>query len=147
MIYYIYEKRFIFYKRCRKRNRQKLSYRKLLLANTLKDHAQKYLNNDRFIGGLKALELNTSIFWTRRNRYNQSIQTIYRSSFGRKICHFQKYSSKQIDLFKKFKKYTKKIKIWKYAFVIANLELSLLESLYSPDTLSKNYTQELIKNP
>jgi hypothetical protein len=112
----------------------------------LKQHCKKYLKDDRYIWWLKALELNT---WNLLvsddidivNWYKQSKEVI----LWDKYWNFKTYKSKNKTLFNTLKKLVNKSKIWKHTFITANLELSILESLYNPDILTKKYTEELIK--
>lgn len=112
----------------------------------LKKNCNYYLMNDRYIWWIKWLELNTSNFDIPEdidiyNPYKQSKEVV----LIWKYINFKKYTIKNEDLFKKFKKFTIKIKIWKISFLVANTELSILESLYNPNILSGNYSQELVK--
>lgn len=112
----------------------------------LKSHCKTYLNDDWYIWWVKALELNVSNFDIPQeieivNPNKQSKEVI--STW--KYLNFKKYSAKEKQIFKKIKKFTKKIKIWKNAITIAWLELSILESLYNPDMITSGYSQELIK--
>jgi len=114
--------------------------------NVMKRHCKTYLDSDWYIGGIKALELNISSYEIPDellviNRYKQSSEVIM---FDKKII-FKKYYSENKKMFVLFSKYTKKIYIKNNIFQIANLELSLLESLYNTPLLSQNYVNELVK--
>jgi hypothetical protein len=113
---------------------------------TLKQHCKTYLKDDWYIWWLKAIELNIWNFLVSDdidiiNWYKQSKEVILWDKYG----NFKSYKSKNKNLFNIFKKLVNKIKIWKYSFQVANLELSILESLYNPDILTKKYSEELIK--
>lgn len=112
----------------------------------LKQHCKKYLKNDRYIWWLKALELNTWNYLVPDeiniiNSYKQSKEVI----IWDKYWSFKAYKSKNRILFNTLKKFVNKIKIGKHSLITANLELSILESLYNPDILTKKYTEELVK--
>ncbi len=112
----------------------------------LKENCKYYLDNDRYIWWIKWLELNISNYDIPEyidiiNSYKQSKEVVLIWKF----INFKKYSIKDENLFKKFKQFTHKIKIWKNIFLIADIELAILESLYNPNILTWNYCQELIK--
>lgn len=116
-------------------------YRQILAA-----HCKQYLWSDRYIWWLKALELN---IWN--NAIPEDIDVINPEKQSREVIlaskylNFKSYTIKKDNLFKKFKKLTQKIKIWKNSFHYSNLELSILESLYNPSVISENYVKEVIK--
>ncbi|MEI7557754.1 MAG: hypothetical protein WCJ45_02730 [bacterium] len=59
---------------------------------------------------------------------------------------FKTYAKNKTDnLFRFFRKLTKKANIGNLSFPIAGLELSLLESLYNPGMISHGYINELVK--
>jgi len=112
----------------------------------LKKHCESYLGKSRYIGGIKALELNMSNFDIPDtidiiNPLKQSKEVVLKD----RSVVFKKYSMKNWDLFKKTKKFLQKSKVWNTVFLISNLELSILESLYNPDILSEKYINEIIK--
>lgn len=114
--------------------------------NIAKQHCKKYLDSDRYIGGIKALELNISSFDVPEdllviNRYKQSNEII---AFNKKII-YKKYYAEDKKLFKLFYKFTHKVYIKNNVFPVANIELSLLESLYNTPLLSQWYVNELVK--
>ena len=114
--------------------------------DVLKKHCKEYNSNERYIWWLKALELNISNYAISDeieiiNAHKQATEVVI---LDKKIL-YKKYTSNQKNLFPLFRKHTHKIKIGKYTFHIANIELALLESLYNPDILHHNYTKELIK--
>lgn len=112
----------------------------------LKKHCKTYIEWRRYIWWLKALELNTSNYWISDdiliiNEHKTSVETVIMEK--KMLCKTYNYKTK--NLFSIFYKFTNKLKIWKYTLPVANLELSLLESLYNPPLLLKWYTEELIK--
>lgn len=111
-----------------------------------KKHCKNFLNSKWYIWGIKALELNVMNFDIPEelliiNENKQSNETLM---FEKQII-FKTYKSEQNNLFNFFRKYTKKVYIWKNVFDIANLELAILESLYNPSIINQWYTEELIK--
>lgn len=114
--------------------------------STLKKHCKDFTNGKRYIWWIKALELNLTNYDIPEeilivNEHKQSNETII---FDKQII-FKIYESDKKTLFNYFNKYTKKIYIWKNVFPIANLELSILESLYNPSIINKWYIEETIK--
>lgn len=112
----------------------------------LKKHCKDFTNNKRYIGWIKALELNLNNFEIPEeilliNDTKQSTETII---FDKQVM-FKTYINKKKNLFSQYKKFTHKIKIWVNTFTIANTELALLESLYNPSIISEWYTKEIIK--
>ncbi len=116
-------------------------YRSLLY-----EHCYKYAKSKRYISWLKALELNMSDHTPPEqidivNPIKNSQEIVIQD----KKVIFRKRKSKNQDLYKKQRKHTKKLQIQSKNFKTANLELSILESLYNPDPLTKGYTNQLIK--
>ncbi|HPK27749.1 MAG TPA: hypothetical protein PKX34_00905 [Candidatus Absconditabacterales bacterium] len=112
----------------------------------VKKHCKGFANNKRYIGGIKALELNMTNFDVPEelliiNDNKQALETIM---FEKQIS-FKTYESNGKSLFNFFKKHTKNVYIGKNVFSIANIELAILESLYNPSIVNKGYTEELIK--
>ncbi|AHB41291.1 hypothetical protein P148_SR1C00001G0498 [candidate division SR1 bacterium RAAC1_SR1_1] len=112
----------------------------------LKKHCNEYLQGKRYIGGLKALELNISSFEIPEeilivNMKKQATEVI----IGQKKGLFKTYGSNQKNLFPLFYKYTKKIPINNQLYPVANLELSIIETLYNQSIINKGYGEELIK--
>ncbi len=102
----------------------------------LHHHCTEYLKTDRYIGGLKALELNLKNFEVPEiilivNSTKQSREMITAT----KAIHFKKYSLKKTNLFKKLRPFTHKVKMGKYSYAIANKELALLECMYNYDPI------------
>ncbi len=113
----------------------------------VKKHCSEYLKGNRYIGWIKALELNLASYdvpdeLSLVNQYKQSTETLM---LDRQIV-FRTYSKKKSDnLFKFFRTLTRKIKIGNLIFPIAGLELAILESLYNPGMITQGYINELIK--
>ncbi len=102
----------------------------------LHHHCTDYLKTDRYIGGLKALELNFKNLEVPEiilivNPTKQSREMIVAT----KAIHFKKYTLKKQNLFKKIQKFTHKVKMGKYSYAIANKELAVLECMYNYDSL------------
>lgn len=112
----------------------------------LHHHCKKHTENKRYIWWLKALEL-----WQQNFSIPEHIRIVNPKKQSKEVVvadksiQFKKYSTKKIEHFKKFKKHTEKIKMWKYSFPFAKKELALLESLYNFDISCDRYTYELIK--
>ena len=112
----------------------------------VKQHCNEFLKSNRYIGWLKALELNVSSFTIPDellivNNYKQSNEIIM---FTKQIC-FKRYGTAKENLFSFFYKFVKKITIGKNVFFVADLELALLESLYNPGLINTGYVTELVK--
>ncbi len=144
--YLISLKKDLFFVKTPNQNINEVELIETVYRDLLKQHCKQNLNNDRYISGIKALEINMSNFSVPEeiaisNPYKQSRETVIKW----KIINFKKVSSSKSDIFKHFKKYTQKQKLGKYIFYYSNLELAMLESLYSPDILVENYNKELVK--
>jgi len=118
----------------------------MFYRSIVKKHCKDFVNSKRYIGWLKALELNLTNFDIPEellivNENKQSTETIM---FEKQIL-FKTYESDNKNLFSFFNNFTRKIYIWKNVFPIANIELSILEWLYNPSVLNKGYIEELIK--
>lgn len=113
---------------------------------SLKEHCTTYLSGKRYIGGVKALELNVSNYEIPEeiSVVNAQKQATEIAILSKKIL-FKKYQAQQGSFFNQLMKLTRTLKIWTLRFPVANLELSILESLYSPNELTENYINELIK--
>jgi len=113
----------------------------------VKKHCTDFLKGNRYIWGLKALELNLSSFdapdeLSIVNQYKQATEVVM---FDKQIV-FKTYAKNKTDnLFKFFRKLTKKVTIGKQTFPIAGLELAIVESLYNPGMISQGYINELVK--
>lgn len=109
-------------------------------------HCTATLGKKWYIGGLTALELQ------RNNReIPESLQIVNISKQAKetivtgKHVLFKKYTTKTTNHFARFEKWTTKVKIGKYSFPVANLELALLETLYNYDSSSAIYARETVK--
>ncbi len=115
----------------------------------LKKHCELYCQKNWYISWYKALELRndnyeipTEIYIT--NALKTSIETVI---FDYKIW-FKKYSNKiysDLWYFKNLQKFTNNITISNKKFAIASIELSILESLFSPDPSTLQFVNENIK--
>jgi len=111
----------------------------LFYRTIVKKHCTDFLKGNRYIGGLKALELNLSSFDIPEelsivNNYKQATEVVM---FDKQIV-FKTYAKNKTDnLFKFFRKLTKKTKIGNLTFPIAGLELAIVESLYNPGMISQ----------
>jgi len=119
----------------------------LFYRSMVKKHCSEYLKGHRYIGGIKALELNLASYdipdeLSLVNPYKQSTEVLMLD----KQIVFRTYSKLKVDnLFKFFRGLTKKRKIGNLIFPIAGLELAILESLYNPGMISQGYANELVK--
>ncbi len=114
--------------------------------NILKKHCNKYIDWNRYIWWIKALELNYSSYDIPEeiiiiNTKKQCTEIVM---FDKQIL-FKLYSSDQKKLFNTFYKMTRKVYIKNNVFTIANTELAILESLYNPSIINKWYADEFIK--
>ena len=118
----------------------------LFYRTIVKKHCTDFLKGNRYIGGLKALELNLASYdipdeLSIVNQYKQATEVVM---FDKQIV-FKTYAKNKTDnLFRFFRKLTKPIKIGKQTFPIAGLELAILESLYNPGMISQGYINELV---
>lgn len=113
----------------------------------LKQHCQQYCKQDRYIGGITALEIHlhsTGVLIPEEivifNKEKQAIETIL---FDKKI-NFKIYESKSKNLFPTFIKHTQKHKIKGGIMRYANLELSILECLYNINPSNKATIEKTI---
>lgn len=112
----------------------------------LHQHCSDWLKRNRYIWWIKALELNV-------NNYEipEEILIVTPSKQSKEVViawktmQCKKYTQKSENYFPKFKKFTTKMKVGKYSFSYAKLELALLESLYNYDEFDNRYTFELVK--
>lgn len=112
-----------------------------ILANHLQIFEKKH-----YIWWIKALELhywNTDIpdqllVITDTKQWTETVM------LGKEL-HIKVYSQQKKSLFSSFIHFTKKIKIGKIYFIIANKELAILESLFSYDEITDRYSLEYIK--
>ncbi len=111
----------------------------------LEHHLEHYWKK-HYIGWIKALELH---YWNNDipdqllviTDTKQWVETI----MSGKDMHIKVYSQQKKSLFASFVPFTKKVKIGKIAFIIANKELAILESLFSYDEMTDRYSREYIK--
>ncbi len=122
----------------------------LFYRTIVKKHCNDFLKGNWYIGGLKALELNLTSFdipdeLSIVNNYKQATEVVM---FDKQVI-FKTYSNSKNkandNLFGFFLKLTKKIKVGKQTFSIANLELAIVESLYNPRMIAQWYINELVK--
>ncbi|MDR0861137.1 MAG: hypothetical protein LBO09_09575 [Candidatus Peribacteria bacterium] len=113
----------------------------------LKQHCQQYCKQDRYIGGMTALEIHLHttginipdeiiIF----NKEKQAVETVL---FDKKI-NFKIYESKSQNLFPAFSKHTQKHKLKGGIMRYANLELAILECLYNINPSNKGTIEKTI---
>ncbi len=114
----------------------------------VKKHCREFLSSARYIGGIKALELNLSSFDAPDelliiNMNKQATEVVMLE----KQIIFKTYSTakEKWTLFSFFAKLTKKIQINAITFPVACIELAILESLYNPSLVSQGYVNELVK--
>ena len=112
----------------------------------LKKHCNNYINGKRYIGGIKALELNLSSYDIPEeilivNSNKQATEIIA----WEKKWLFKTYWSNKKNLFPLFLKYTRKIAINNQLFPVANIELAIVETLYNQSIINQKYWEELIK--
>ncbi len=109
-------------------------------------HCVNSLWKNRYIWWIKALELNFAnydipdeilVVWPNK-QWTEVVIWL-------KTVNFKKYTSKKTLLFPLFKKFTNKMKLWRYSYTYANKELALLESLYNFDQFCDRYEYEIIK--
>ena len=118
----------------------------MFYRSIVKKHCKDFTDGKRYIWGIKALELNQTNFEVPEeilivSNWKQSTETVM---FDKQIS-FKTYETNWKSLFNFFSKYTKKVYVWKNVFNIANLELSILESLYNPSVITKWYIDETVK--
>ena len=112
----------------------------------LHHHCKASTDNHRYIWGIKAVELHLRNF-----EIPDHIQIVNPKKQSKEIVvagktmQFKKYSSKDVDYFKQFKKHTDKVKMGKYSFPYSKIELAILESLYNFDEVTDRYTYEIIR--
>lgn len=117
------------------------TYRKLL-----KIHCQNYLMKDWYIGGVKALEIHMQSYAIPDeilivNAHKQATEVVM---FDKKmLCKM--YRSKDKNIFRQCKKFTTSHLVSGVRFPIASLELAILESLYNPSIVQKDYIVAMIK--
>lgn len=112
----------------------------------LKRHCKDYISGKSYIWGQKALELIINNFDIPDSIliFNEEKQASEIIVFDKEIIT-KTYSSHGKNLFPFFKKYTHSIYIGKNTFLVADLELAILESLYNPSIILEGYINELVK--
>ena len=112
----------------------------------LKKHCQTYIQWGWYIGGMKALE-----FALQQYDIPESIDvvTTHKNAceiiiFDKSVC-YKTYNHNKTNLFSHIKKYITTIKIGKYSFPCASLELALLESLHNPSAMHATLIYEYAK--
>lgn len=117
-------------------------YRKLL-----KKHCKKYCNNERYIGAITALEINFQGTIpdiperiTICNKKKQAKEIVI---FEKEVL-FKKYEVRGKNIFTTFTQNTKKIQSSWGLLPYANMELSIIESLYNLDKSNSTYIENLI---
>jgi hypothetical protein len=111
----------------------------------LEDHLLLYWKK-QYIWWIKALELH---YWNIDipdlilviTDTKQWVETV----MSGKNMQIKVYSQQKKSLFGLFIPFTKKIKVGKWQFIIANKELAILESLFSYDEITDRYSREYIK--
>ena len=112
----------------------------------VKKHCSEFLKSKRYIWWIKALELNMNNYSIPDeilivNNYKQATE----KAMNNRQVLFKTYESKNQNLFPIFYAQTKKIQIKGSPFMVANLELAILETLYNQSIINKTYGDELIK--
>lgn len=112
----------------------------------LKKHCQTYIVWGRYIWWLKALEFHLQNYEIPEtidiiNTHKNALEVIIYD----KTVAYKRYTHKQNNIFNKVKKYLINMKIGKYSFPIAPLELAMLESLHNPSTVQTTLINEYIK--
>ncbi len=112
----------------------------------LRKHCQEYIQGSWYIGWLKALELHLQNYEVPDtieivNTYKNALEVILFD----KIVSYKRYNYRQQNILPKIKKHLSKIKIGKYSFPLAPLELAMLESLHNPSTVQLTLINEYIK--
>ena len=113
----------------------------------LKKYCQTYFTPaEYYIGWLKALELTMANYTIPttidivniRKKSNQIVVAEH------EVC-FKTYFHKKKNLFPLLKKYTHTMKIGTVSFRVADMEIAIIESLYSMNTVQWNYIVEIVK--
>lgn len=112
----------------------------------LYEHCTVSLKKQRYIWWVKALEIHyhnlaipDNILIVNEKKQSKEM------ALASQAIQFKKYTNQWTNLFKKFKKHTIKVKIWKRTFPIANKELALLECMYNHDSMFDKSTNILVK--
>ena len=143
--YLITLKKSIFLVKNPEKEYDELQLLEMFYRSIVKKHCKDFVPGKRYIWWIKALELNSTNFEVPdeiliANETKQSTETVM---FDKQVL-FKVYESDKKNLFSFFNKFTKKIYIGKNVFPVANLELSILESLYNPSVVNKAYIDALV---
>ncbi len=113
----------------------------------LKYHIKKYLStNFWYIGGKKALEIHHYDFSIPEYIYiSNDTKNAKEVLIKERFIYFKKYSNLSNKLKSTIRKNIDKEKVGNITFPISNLELSILESLYSPPEEEKKQIYDLVK--
>ncbi len=116
-------------------------YRKIL-KKSIKDQ----LSSQRYIGDLKALEININNYNIPDkiviiNPFKKSHETVI---LGKKAV-FKTFESRSQNIYNQLRKFTYTASIQWISFKVAKLELALLESVHSPDPGEYEYIKQLAK--
>lgn len=112
----------------------------------LKKHCQTYLTGNRYIWWFKSLELHVQNY-----EIPDSIDIVNTQKNALEVVVFDKtvvykrFTQSGKDILPQIKKYIGKIKIGKYSFPLACIELAMLESLHNPSALQLTIINEYIK--
>lgn len=112
----------------------------------VKQHCKSYVRGNRYIGGLKALELHFAVYDIPDeimivNQEKQSTEVIM---FDKKVL-FKTYISNKKNLFSLYKKHIDILDLGLIKMPVVCKEIALLESLYNPSIVHKWYIDWLVK--
>lgn len=114
----------------------------------LKNHCFQYCKNQRYVWGIIALEINLLGYSSNVpeeisiiNKQKQAVEIIV----GEKRVHFKNYEIKGKALYPSLHKHTQTTTLKNIPIRHANLELSILESLYNTSITNEGYIKEIIK--
>jgi len=139
-------KKDIFYIKNPKKNITEYELENTFYRKLLKQHCKQYCNHERYIWGLNALEINYNHFIeppeqiTIINKKKQAKEIII---FQKEIL-FKKYEVKKKSIFTPLFENTNKFSTSWGVINYANLELSILETLYNIDKNNSPYIENLI---
>ncbi len=116
-------------------------YRKILSK-----HCKNLIGIKWYIWWIKALEFNMGNYSIPDEVIiiNENKQSVEKIMFEKEAL-IKKYSSKNKSEFNFFKKYCLKDKVEGVAFMYSNIELSILEALYNPSIINRQYNESMIK--
>lgn len=112
----------------------------------VKKHCEQHITGARYIGWVKALELYLQNYEIPENIdiININKNALEVVMFNRTI-NYKTYNNNNKTLFTTIKKHLDKLKIGKYTFNIAPIELAILESLHNPSAVQSTLINEYIK--